>query len=79
MKKRIKWIDICKGFLIVLVVLGHVIASYNNSGISNIIYETIFSVIYSFHMATFVFISGYLCTINKEKSVKNQVLKRIIS
>lgn len=47
MSKRIEWIDIAKGILIVLVVLGH-------SEIS----EVAASVINSFHMAAFFFLAG---------------------
>ena len=47
MSKRIEWIDIAKGILIVLVVLGH-------SEISGIAA----SVINSFHMAAFFFLAG---------------------
>lgn len=52
-KKRIEWIDIFRGLLIYLVVLGHC----NNV-------ETLFW-IYSFHMSAFFIISGY--TIDFEK------------
>ena len=47
MSKRIEWIDIAKGILIVLVVLGH-------SEISGIAA----SVINSFHMAASFFLAG---------------------
>lgn len=47
MSKRIEWIDIAKGILRVLVVLGH-------SEISGVAA----SVINSFHMAVFFFLAG---------------------
>lgn len=31
--QREKWIDICKGIAITLVVIGHVVASYHNTGL----------------------------------------------
>lgn len=47
MTKRIAWIDVAKGLLIILVVLGH-------SNINDITAV----VINSFHMAAFLFCSG---------------------
>ena len=49
---RILWVDIFKGILIVLMVLGH-----SKSPILNYIY--------AFHMAAFFFISGYTTNYNK--------------
>ena len=57
LKKRIEEIDIYKGILIILVVIGHATNQYN-------IY------IYQFHMAAFFFISGFLSTIEKDGLVK---------
>ena len=57
LKKRIEEIDIYKGILIVLVVIGHA-TNYLN------IY------IYQFHMAAFFFISGFLSTIEKDGFIK---------
>lgn len=51
--KRVEWVDIFKGLLIVLVVLGH----SNN--------VKLIPLIYAFHMAAFFFIHGY--TTNYEK------------
>lgn len=50
-RKRIEWIDICKGLGIIAVILGH-------KGI-------MFPYIYSFHMPLFFFLSGYLFTYEK--------------
>ena len=50
MNQRIKWIDLCKGFAIVLVVLGH---SYSSS-------NGLLTWINSFHMPLFFMISGFL-------------------
>ena len=49
---RIEWIDIAKGFGILLVILGHTIA-YD---CSHIVYNSI----YSFHMPLFFFLSGVM-------------------
>ena len=63
MKKRIEWIDIFKGIAILLVVIGH-----SNSPINGYIY--------SFHMAAFLFISGFLCSY-KNKDILEYSLKKI--
>ncbi len=52
--KRIEWLDLCKGFAIILVVLGHVIdgaTMYKN--VSWL--QTVFKAVYSFHMPLFFF------------------------
>lgn len=46
-------IDSLKGFLIILVILGHLIGSLNSSG------GSVWTLIYTFHMPLFVLISGY--------------------
>lgn len=50
---RVQWIDSLKGFLIVLVVLGHVVQSMIDSNVfymSNYVLVPLFYWIYSFHM-----------------------------
>ena len=47
-KNRIEWIDIAKGYGIILVIIGHITT----------LYITVW--IYSFHMFLFFFLSGYL-------------------
>lgn len=58
MKKRIEYLDVAKGILIILMVLGHVFES-----------GPVFQYIYSFHMPAFFIISGilfnYSSTLNK--------------
>ena len=61
---RVEWIDILKGILITLVVVGH------STGIFN-------SWIYQFHMAGFFFISGYLSSIEKKSSLSLALSKVI--
>lgn len=63
-KTRLQYLDIAKGFGIILVVLGH-------SGIS----ETAVKYIYSFHMPLFFIISGYLY--KSEDSIGNFIKKKI--
>ena len=45
--KRIQWLDICRGILIILMVTGHSTGLFNKY-------------IYQFHMAAFFFLSGYM-------------------
>ena len=45
--KRIEWLDICRGILIILMVVGHSTGLFNKY-------------IYQFHMAAFFFLSGYM-------------------
>lgn len=55
--KRLIWADSLKGFLIVLVVLGHAIQlTINNACFTN----HLWNLIYSFHMPAFMAVSGYL-------------------
>lgn len=57
MKTRIIWVDSLKGFLILLVILGHAIQkAYGDSCFDN----KVFNLIYSFHMAAFMAVSGWL-------------------
>lgn len=59
-ESRINWVDYAKAIGIFLVVYGHVARGIKNSGIEIPIglYEVADSVIYSFHMPLFFFLSG---------------------
>lgn len=58
MKARRSDLDVFKGILIILMVLGHVIQTIiSPDDFDN---NIVFKVIYSFHMPAFFFISGYL-------------------
>lgn len=50
--------DIMKGFLIILVVIGHSIQTAYRSTDMNCWYNPVFNVIYTFHMPLFLFLSG---------------------
>ena len=54
MQNRIAYIDALRGFAILLVIVGHLIQFNYRTGIEN----SIFNIIYSFHMPLFFFISG---------------------
>lgn len=77
MNKRIEWIDTSRGILIVCVVLGHVIASYQaaNLYLDSTVMNFISHFIYSFHMASFMFLSGLL--FKKRENSQSQI-KRIL-
>jgi fucose 4-O-acetylase-like acetyltransferase len=55
--KRIKWLDVARGFGIILVILGH-----------QSIPDSIKIHIYSFHMPLFFIVSGFLLSFGKEDS-----------
>lgn len=56
--KRITWVDFCKGVTIILTIIGH-----------SMIDERIMTLIYSFHMALFVILSGYTIKIPNNKDM----------
>ncbi|BCL73202.1 acyltransferase/acetyltransferase [Vibrio nigripulchritudo] len=60
MENRTNWVDHAKGIGIILVVYGHVARGLQNAGIemSPTHFSLIDSVIYSFHMPLFFFLSG---------------------
>lgn len=59
-KNNTEWVDYAKGIGIVLVVYGHVARGLHNSGIAvpRQLYSLTDSIIYSFHMPLFFFLSG---------------------
>ena len=57
MKQRLNWADRIRGILIVLVVLGHAIQY--TPGV-DCFRNHLWNYIYSFHMAAFIAISGWL-------------------
>lgn len=79
-KVRNSYIDIIKGILIILVVLGHSIQWNLKSEFDN---NFIFRFIYSFHMPLFILISGYIygyVDVNKNKIIYyfNKNIKRLL-
>lgn len=56
-KKRLVWADSLKGWLIILVVLGHAIQNSVGVKCDN---DHLWNIIYSFHMPAFMAISGFL-------------------
>jgi fucose 4-O-acetylase-like acetyltransferase len=66
MSKRIEWLDIAKGIGILFVIFAHVIT----------ISPALLNYIYSFHMPLFFFISGYLFSDAKYKTIKSFAIKK---
>lgn len=65
--QRLEWIDITKGFAIILMVFGH-----------SSIPKSISNYIWSFHMPLFFIISGFLYNASKYKSPLSLSKKDII-
>lgn len=72
-KPRIHYWDNIKGFLILLVVLGHLLEQIPD-GRTSVIYK----LIYLFHMPLFVFCSGYLANYSPQKIVKRLLIPYVI-
>lgn len=53
---RVRWVDSLKGILILLVVVGHFLLKVEG----HYAIETVYRLIYAFHMPLFVFVSGLL-------------------
>lgn len=70
MKQRIYALDNLKGFLILLVVLGHCI-QFTTDGFDHVV---LFRFIYSFHMPLFMWVSGYVNY--REHKIEIGVLRR---
>ena len=75
MTQRDNRIDSIKGFLIILVILGHIIGTCG----SGVVCEDVWQIIYLFHMPLFILISGYLTSIKKDNKSFWQSLKRIVT
>lgn len=71
-KQRLHYLDALKGFLIILVILGHSI-QYKIIDYQN---DVLFRIIYSFHMPLFFLISGFLTY--KERYDASMVKKRFV-
>lgn len=73
MKRDIS-LDALKFILILLVILGHVLEPYLSS---NKFTDSLYSVIYTFHMPLFIYLSGYFSKVHDANRLKSQ-LKRLI-
>ncbi len=77
--KRERWIDTAKGIGIILVVFGHVERGLWDSNIlKNEYFKIIDSIIYTFHIPLFFFLSGYLFYNSiKKYSSKQLILNKL--
>lgn len=73
--KREKYIDVAKGFGILIVVFCHIISNCDLASHDGLYY--LVNVIYSFHMPLFFFISGYCMGLKKETGEKPAVFRQI--
>lgn len=67
--KRITWVDVAKGWAILCVILGHTTEFYNGTNFFK-------TVIYTFHMPIFFFLSGF--TFNGQKYKPHEFVLRKI-
>ena len=75
-------LDLTKGLLIILVVLGHAIqfsfgVDFTES--KQFFYDPVFIIIYSFHMPLFMLISGYLFYNSSKKNIKALVKSKLLA
>ncbi|MGI2172540.1 acyltransferase family protein [Shewanella ulleungensis] len=74
MDDRVDWVDYAKGIGIILVVYGHVLRGLHSAGFEFLgrFYELSDSIVYSFHMPLFFFLSGlfFYQTLSKKGPVK---------
>ena len=79
MKQRLEYIDSLKGFAILLVVMGHVVAwcfeSFDTAMQMSPTPILLWKIIYSFHMPLFMFISGFLFGMSHFATFKEYVMK----
>ncbi len=78
---RFEEIDVAKGIAIVLVVLGHVLASCYGRNIVSMPYASVvlWKYVYSFHMPLFMFISGFVVFNPFKKYKAIQIGKRCLA
>ena len=78
--KKIEWLAVLQGYSMLLVVIGHVMLTNVSNDPTTPIATKIQTVIYSFHMPLFIFISGwlfYFTCIRKEKSYGDVVMSKV--
>lgn len=76
-KERVYLWDNVKALLIILVVMGHFVTQYTGS---NEIMQSMFCIIYSFHMPLFIFVSGLFAksSFKDDKLKVNKVISYLI-
>ncbi|PSU27815.1 acyltransferase [Photobacterium phosphoreum] len=80
MSKHLNWVDYAKGLGIILVVYGHITEGIYNAGMAmdSGLYTAIDTMIYSFHMPLFFFLSGLFFTSSFQKrGLKNTIINKV--
>lgn len=77
--QRLEYIDVAKGLLITLVVIGHAWRAVYNNGIlhNTALYHLVDNWIYAFHMPAFFFISGLFAMESAQGPVKAFIAKKL--
>lgn len=65
-RQRLVWADSLKGWLMLLVIVGHAIQGVLDDGCNN---NHVWNLIYSFHMSAFMAVSGYLSYRSARQSI----------
>lgn len=77
MGNRIEWVDVYKGVLIILVVVGHSLQEVYSANKMDFTTDWFRNIIYSFHMPAFMAISGYLVfSLNKNRKIFGIIKRR---
>lgn len=85
MRERLVWIDNLKGFLILMVIIGHILGGYINANIysdSDAVMRMVYTLIYTFHMPAFILVSGYmfeLAYVDNDKTKLNKLFRQILN
>lgn len=78
MKNKIIWLSVLQGWAVLLVVLGHIILSDIPQNPNEPIAAWLEYYVYQYHMALFIFISGYLFSLtNVNRNVKRSFKEEI--
>lgn len=73
-KRRDPLWDNVRGILITLVVFGHLIELYP----ADSVLQTIYRVIYTFHMPAFLFVSGYFARYDAKRALRSSLLPYLV-
>jgi fucose 4-O-acetylase-like acetyltransferase len=75
--KRIDWVDIAKGWGIILVVFGHAARGLDSAGMTFSGFAEVDKFIYSFHMPLFFALSGFFFLTSVKKGGREYVLSKV--
>jgi fucose 4-O-acetylase-like acetyltransferase len=75
--KRVDWVDIAKGFGIVLVVFGHAARGLDSAGITFRGFAQVDKFIYSFHMPLFFALSGFFFIASARKGGREYLRSKV--